>query len=169
MVSFSSLSFSLFLIKCLLSRYEFSLCKKACRGICVQIEKVDRKSLAHSYSRRSSTLTSESNTSSSFASRPSVLRIEMEDILCLAPTADLSLPPGGGFCIDTDAGPQYLVCFFLSSSLPSRSYPITLICDDARLGHLKRQYVLEISLHVMYDKGFALCCVLYIVAMFLTY
>ena len=76
----------------------------------VQIEKVDRKSLAHSYSRRSGTLTSESNTSSAFAPRPSTLRIEMEDILCLAPTADLSLPPGGAFCIDIDAGPQYLVC-----------------------------------------------------------
>jgi tetratricopeptide (TPR) repeat protein len=74
-----------------------------------EIEKVDRKSLAHSYSRRSSTLNSESITSNSFASRPSVLRIEMEDILCLAPTADLSLPAGGGFCIDTDAGPQYLI------------------------------------------------------------
>lgn len=33
----------------------------------------------------------------------------MEDILGLAPTADFSLPPGGSFCIDTDAGEQYLV------------------------------------------------------------
>jgi hypothetical protein len=103
----------------------FSLCNRLKRDICVQIEKVDRKSLAHSYSRRSSTLTSESNTSSSLASRPSVLRIEMEDILCLAPTADLSLPPGGGFCIDTDAGPRYLVCFFYNSL--HFAYPIKVM------------------------------------------
>nr|XP_024357282.1 protein HLB1-like isoform X1 [Physcomitrium patens]XP_024357285.1 protein HLB1-like isoform X1 [Physcomitrium patens]XP_024357295.1 protein HLB1-like isoform X1 [Physcomitrium patens]XP_024357305.1 protein HLB1-like isoform X1 [Physcomitrium patens]XP_024357313.1 protein HLB1-like isoform X1 [Physcomitrium patens]XP_024357323.1 protein HLB1-like isoform X1 [Physcomitrium patens]XP_024357333.1 protein HLB1-like isoform X1 [Physcomitrium patens] len=73
------------------------------------MEKVDRKSLAHSYSRHSSTLTSEINASSSIAPKSSVLRIAMEDILGLAPTADFSLPPGGSFCIDTDAGEQYLV------------------------------------------------------------
>lgn len=73
------------------------------------MEKVDRKSLAHSYSRHSSTLTSEINASSSIAPKSSVLRIAMEDILGLAPTADFSLPPGGSFCIDTDAGEQYLI------------------------------------------------------------
>ena len=33
--------------------------------------------------------------------------------MCLAPSADLSLPSGGGFCIDTESGPQYLVHFLL--------------------------------------------------------
>jgi hypothetical protein len=33
----------------------------------------------------------------------------MEDIVHIAPSADLSLPPGSGFCIDTISGPQYLI------------------------------------------------------------
>jgi hypothetical protein len=78
------------------------------------MEKVDRKSLAHSYSRRG--VSAESSTSS-LQARPSLLRIAVEDIVHMAPSADLSLPPGGGFCIDTVSGPQNLVCFSLSLSL----------------------------------------------------
>ncbi len=78
------------------------------------MEKVDRKTLAHSYSRRG--VFAESSTSS-LPARPSLLRIAVEDIVHMAPSADLSLPPGGGFCIDTVSGPQNLVCFSLSLSL----------------------------------------------------
>jgi hypothetical protein len=49
-----------------------------------------------------------------------MLRIGMEDIVHMAPSADLSLPPGGGFCIETVSGPQNLVC--PSLSLSSLSY-----------------------------------------------
>ncbi|CAK9227057.1 unnamed protein product [Sphagnum troendelagicum] len=71
-----------------------------------EMEKVDRKSLAHSYSRRG--VFAESSTSS-LPARPSLLRIAVEDIVHMAPSADLSLPPGGGFCIDTVSGPQNLI------------------------------------------------------------
>ena len=36
-------------------------------------------------------------------------RIEISDICGLSPCADLSLPPGAGFCIDTVHGQKYLV------------------------------------------------------------
>ncbi|CAM6026577.1 unnamed protein product [Sphagnum balticum] len=71
-----------------------------------EMEKVDRKTLAHSYSRRG--VFAESSTSS-LPARPSLLRIAVEDIVHMAPSADLSLPPGGGFCIDTVSGPQNLI------------------------------------------------------------
>jgi len=74
-----------------------------------EVEKLDRKSLAHSYSSRSSIVNAESGSTGSSSARLSALRIEMEDIMCLAPSADLSLPSGGGFCIDTESGPQYLI------------------------------------------------------------
>ncbi|CAM6033695.1 unnamed protein product [Sphagnum compactum] len=67
-----------------------------------EMEKVDRKSLAHSYSRRVTF-------ADSLPARPSLLRIGMEDIVHMAPSADLSLPPGSGFCIDTVSGPHYLI------------------------------------------------------------
>ncbi|CAK9234520.1 unnamed protein product [Sphagnum troendelagicum] len=71
-----------------------------------EMEKVDRKSLAHSYSRR---VTFADSSSSSLPARPSLLRIGMEDIVHMAPSADLSLPSGSGFCIDTVSGPHYLI------------------------------------------------------------
>ncbi|CAK9192258.1 unnamed protein product [Sphagnum troendelagicum] len=71
-----------------------------------EMEKVDRKSLAHSYSKQ--VMFTESS-GSSLPARPSMLRIAMEDIVHMAPSADLSLPPGGGFCIETVSGPQNLI------------------------------------------------------------
>lgn len=47
--------------------------------------------------------------------------------MCLAPSADLSLPSGGGFCIDTESGPQYLV-HFLVLSWPPPYGPLYLVC-----------------------------------------
>ena len=77
----------------------------------LQIPKVDRKAVAHSYSKRSH---SYRETHDAPASRPSLLRLEMEDIVFMAPCSDLSLPPGGGFRIDTISGPKYLVCWMLN-------------------------------------------------------
>ncbi|CAK9190660.1 unnamed protein product [Sphagnum troendelagicum] len=71
-----------------------------------EMEKVDRKSLAHSYSKQ---VTFTESSGSSLPARPSMLRIAMEDIVHMAPSADLSLPPGGGFCIETVSGPQNLI------------------------------------------------------------
>ncbi|CAM6045002.1 unnamed protein product [Sphagnum compactum] len=71
-----------------------------------EMEKVDRKSLAHSYSKQ---VTFTESSGSSLPARPSMLRIGMEDIVHMAPSADLSLPPGGGFCIETVSGPQNLI------------------------------------------------------------
>ncbi len=87
------------------------------------MEKVDRKSLAHSYSKQ--VMFTESS-GSSLPARPSMLRIAMEDIVHMAPSADLSLPPGGGFCIETVSGPQNLVCLSLSLSSLSLTFGVFL-------------------------------------------
>ncbi len=55
-----------------------------------------------------------------------MLRIAMEDIVHMAPSADLSLPPGGGFCIETVSGPQNLVCLSLSLSSLSLTFGVFL-------------------------------------------
>ncbi|KAJ7515754.1 hypothetical protein O6H91_22G026300 [Diphasiastrum complanatum] len=71
-----------------------------------QTEKVDESSPLPSPSRSLKTITAESSPG---PSKPSILRIQVEDIAEVIPCADLSLPPGGGFCINTPSGPQYLV------------------------------------------------------------
>jgi hypothetical protein len=72
-----------------------------------EMEKVDRKSMSVSLSRRTSGIGESSNSSSSF--RQPIVRIEMEDIVFMTPSADLSLPSGGGFRIDSTTGHQYLI------------------------------------------------------------
>ncbi|KAL3679952.1 hypothetical protein R1sor_022908 [Riccia sorocarpa] len=77
-----------------------------------EIEKVDRKSFSRAMSRRPTVGSGvDSPTTSSVASVPreSLLRIEMEDIVFMTPCADLSLPPGGGFRIDTGTGHHFLI------------------------------------------------------------
>ncbi|BBN16805.1 hypothetical protein MPTK1_7g09430 [Marchantia polymorpha subsp. ruderalis] len=74
-----------------------------------EIEKVDRKSISRSMSRRPTGGGGVDSPVASTSSRPSVLRIEMEDIVFMTPCADLSLPPGGGFRIDTLTGHQFLI------------------------------------------------------------
>jgi hypothetical protein len=100
-----------------------------------EMEKVDRKSLAHSYSKQ--VMLTESS-GSSLPARPSMLRIAMEDIVHMAPSADLSLPPGGGFCIETVSGPQNLVC--LSLSLSSLSLTFGVFLNDALLTLSSQNY-----------------------------
>jgi hypothetical protein len=73
----------------------------------LQMEKLDPKLMSGSSSRRLSGIGESSNSTSSF--QQPIVRIEMEDIVFMTPTADLSLPSGGGFRIDTTTGPQYLV------------------------------------------------------------
>jgi hypothetical protein len=67
-----------------------------------------------------------------------MLRIAMEDIVHMAPSADLSLPPGGGFCIETVSGPQNLVC--LSLSLSSLSLTFGVFLNDALLTLSSQNY-----------------------------
>ncbi|KAG6544242.1 hypothetical protein Mapa_014345 [Marchantia paleacea] len=74
-----------------------------------EIEKVDRKSVSRSMSRRPTGVGGVDGPAASTSSRPSMLRIEMEDIVFMTPCADLSLPPGGGFRIDTLTGHQFLI------------------------------------------------------------
>lgn len=44
-----------------------------------------------------------------YMDKSSLFRVEISDILSVSPCADLTLPPGGGVCIDTVKGPCYLV------------------------------------------------------------
>ncbi|KAL2613135.1 hypothetical protein R1flu_024827 [Riccia fluitans] len=77
-----------------------------------EIVKVDRKSFSRAMSRRPTGGSGvDSPTTSGVASVPreSLLRIEMEDIVFMTPCADLSLPPGGGFRIDTQTGHHFLI------------------------------------------------------------
>lgn len=37
-------------------------------------------------------------------------RIAVEDIVSVSASADLTLPPGAGLCVDTVHGPRFLVC-----------------------------------------------------------
>jgi hypothetical protein len=67
-----------------------------------------------------------------------MLRIAMEDIVHMAPSADLSLPPGGGFCIETVSGPQNLVC--LSLSLSSLSLTFGVFLNDTLLTLSSQNY-----------------------------
>ncbi|CAM6105823.1 unnamed protein product [Calypogeia fissa] len=70
-----------------------------------EMEKFDRKSVPISPSRRLSAI----GESSSSSFRQPIIRIEMEDIVFMTSTADLSLPSGGGFRIDTTTGHHFLI------------------------------------------------------------
>lgn len=61
----------------------------------------------HSQSPRSLNGVSESGIL--YLDKSSLLRVEISEILSVSPCADLTLPPGGGLCIDTIKGPCYLV------------------------------------------------------------
>jgi hypothetical protein len=107
------------------------------------MEKVDRKSLAHSYSRH---VTFADSSSSSLPARPSLLRIGMEDIVHMAPYADLSLPPGSGFCIDTVSGPHYLVHFFLTQVVESvLSIPLLIVYSLSHMSDRRPSAATEYS------------------------
>lgn len=73
--------------------------------------KVDKpeERLSKSFSRRGSNAEPSSPSLAKPPTRPSILRIELEEIVFMTPCADLSLPPGGGFRIDTNMRQQYLV------------------------------------------------------------
>eukprot|EP00249_Psilotum_nudum_P013444 c24337_g1_i1 orf=478-2046(+) len=72
-----------------------------------QVDMAAQKSLGHSFSRRFSGIPSEGG--KVVVDKLPGSRIEMADIANVSPCADLSLPPGGGICIDTAYGQRYLI------------------------------------------------------------
>eukprot|EP01018_Ginkgo_biloba_P020089 Gb_39400 [translate_table: standard] len=70
-----------------------------------QVDRADQKSLSQSPRR----LSGVSESSMVYMDKSSLLRVEIADIVSVSSCADLTLPPGGGLCIDTVQGPWYLV------------------------------------------------------------
>eukprot|EP00246_Nothoceros_aenigmaticus_P008964 TRINITY_DN2423_c0_g1_i2.p1 TRINITY_DN2423_c0_g1~~TRINITY_DN2423_c0_g1_i2.p1 ORF type:complete len:149 (-),score=18.06 TRINITY_DN2423_c0_g1_i2:552-998(-) len=73
-----------------------------------EIEKPEER-LLKSFSRRPGGSEPSSPSFTKPTARQSFLRLELDDIVFMTACADLSLPPGGGFRIDTASRQQYLV------------------------------------------------------------
>ncbi|KAL4284731.1 hypothetical protein GQ457_16G025880 [Hibiscus cannabinus] len=65
-----------------------------------QVDKVEEKKVSRSLSGRIADVATEEKTS---------IRVDIPDIVSVSASADLTLPPGAGLCIDTTHGPVFLV------------------------------------------------------------